>query len=329
MKPAFLITIDTEGDNLWSYPSEITTENSRYLRRFQLLCERYSLKPTWLTNWEMVNCSVYREFAHDCLRRRTAEIGMHLHAWNNPPIIPLSADDNKLVPFLIQFEESVMRDKIAVITDRLEDAFGVKMRSHRAGRWAFNETYARLLVERGYEIDCSVSPHIRWEHGDPRVTQVADYRGFPESAYWVDLNDISREDTQSPLLELPVTILSRPRTGLLKLAEAAAKLHSFPRRVLDRLVPQTLWLRPDGRNRDTMRSVLDTAISEGRDYVEFMLHSSEFMSGGSPRFPTEMHIERLYDDLEALFEHARGRFEGQTLAEYRDRLMTNEIRAAA
>lgn len=329
MKPAFLITIDTEGDNLWSYPSEITTENSHFLGRFQVLCERYGLKPTWLTNWEMVNCPAYREFAKDCLKRGTAEIGMHLHAWNNPPIVPLSADDNKLLPFLIQFDESLMRDKIAVITERLEDAFGVKMLSHRAGRWAFNETYARLLVEYGYKIDCSVSPHMRWEHGDPRIKHVADYRGFPEAAYWVDLKNIAKEDPQSPLLELPVTILSRPRTGLLKLAESVAKLHSFPRRVLDRFAPKTLWLRPDGRNRDTMRSVLDSALADGRDYVEFMLHSSEFMPGGSPRFPTEMHIERLYDDLEALFEHARGRFVGLTLAEYRERITAGAVRAAA
>ncbi len=28
MKPAFLLTIDTEGDNLWARPSKITTENS-------------------------------------------------------------------------------------------------------------------------------------------------------------------------------------------------------------------------------------------------------------------------------------------------------------
>ena len=39
---AFLITIDTEGDNLWACPREITTYNSHYLPRFQQLCERYA-----------------------------------------------------------------------------------------------------------------------------------------------------------------------------------------------------------------------------------------------------------------------------------------------
>lgn len=39
-KPAFLITIDTEGDNIWARRLPITTRNAEYLPRFQKLCER-------------------------------------------------------------------------------------------------------------------------------------------------------------------------------------------------------------------------------------------------------------------------------------------------
>lgn len=41
----FLITVDTEGDNLWQWkPGEkITTENSLFIPRFQELCEKYGL----------------------------------------------------------------------------------------------------------------------------------------------------------------------------------------------------------------------------------------------------------------------------------------------
>ena len=69
--PAFLISIDTEGDDLWSVPEEVTTENARYLPRFQSLCERHGLKPTWLTNYEMAESPAFGEFAHDVLRRGT------------------------------------------------------------------------------------------------------------------------------------------------------------------------------------------------------------------------------------------------------------------
>jgi hypothetical protein len=52
-KPAFLITIDTEGDNLWQKNDSITTENAKYLPRFQAVCEKYGFKPVYLTNYEM------------------------------------------------------------------------------------------------------------------------------------------------------------------------------------------------------------------------------------------------------------------------------------
>ena len=88
MKPFFLITIDTEGDNLWSRPRTQTTHNSSYLPRFQKLCEAFGLKPTYLTCFEMAECKTFQTFGKKVLNSKTAEIGMHLHAWNSPPLKP-------------------------------------------------------------------------------------------------------------------------------------------------------------------------------------------------------------------------------------------------
>ncbi|MBV9084373.1 MAG: hypothetical protein JOZ62_16995 [Acidobacteriaceae bacterium] len=46
-----------------------------------------------------------------------------------------------------------------------------------------------------------------------------------------------------------------------------------------------------------------------------MLHSSEFMPGGSPIFRTGEDVEKLYSDLRSLFSAASG-FTGATLQEY-------------
>jgi hypothetical protein len=68
-----------------------------------------------------------------------------------------------------------------------------------------------------------------------------------------------------------------------------------------------------------MQRMLDSAQREPREYIQFMLHSSELMPGGSPNFPTPRSISRLYDDLEALFSASRDRFVGMTLTDYRNR----------
>ena len=57
------------------------------------------------------------------------------------------------------------------------------------------------------------------------------------------------------------------------------------------------------------------------DYIEFMLHSSELMPGGSPTFRNERSIELLYDQLETLFTTAAADYRGASLTEFRDRFV--------
>lgn len=325
--PAFLITLDSEGDNVWARPREGTTRNAAYLGRFQQLCERYGQRPTWLANHEMASDPVFCEFAQDLIARDAGEIGMHLHAWDSPPLVPLTSDDRAAQPYLIEHSTSVMREKVHALTATLEDVFGVKMVSHRAGRWGLDERYARILVAEGYRVDCSVTPLVSWRTklGDPAGQGGPDYRDFPKRPYWLDLADISRPG-DSPLLEVPVTIVSRQPRPVRRLVDALqrvpprlAPLASFGRRAVNRLIPPAIWLRPTGRNaRDLVRIIRQVAASRA-PCAEFMLHSSELMPGGSPTFPTARSIERLYADLDVLFAEVRRLdFRGSTLADFYD-----------
>ncbi|WP_374255380.1 polysaccharide deacetylase family protein [Yokenella regensburgei] len=310
-KPAFLITIDTEGDNLWQKHSSITTENARYLPRFQALCEKYGFKPVYLTNYEMAIDPAYVEFAKDVIARGTGEVGMHLHAWNSPPEIPLTDDDWRFKPYLIEYSDAVMKDKVVYMTRLLEETFQTKMRSHRAGRWAFDERYAQMLIELGYEVDCSVTPKVNWQtaKGAPQGSGGTDYRRFPSQAYFIDENDISRAGNSS-LLEVPMSIQFKHGALLNAVKQAYDKLRGKVRS------PSVHWLRPSGGNVATMQDVVTRTLADGSDYVEYMLHSSEYMPGGSPTFKTPDDIERLYDSLEHFFAWLQPQVQGMTLAEY-------------
>jgi len=321
---AFLITIDTEGDNLWSRPRNIKTRNAEYLPRFQELCEKYTLKPTYLTNWEMATCRCFKEFGRDVVRRNVGEIGMHLHAWNSPPLTPLTGDDFTHMPYLTEYPELTIREKVGTITERLQETFSVKMYSHRSGRWAFDETYARILADTGYVVDCSVTPHIsrRMQLGSPNGRGGTDYTSFPESAYFMDSRDISQSG-DSGLLEIPVTIIKHGFRGLAGAFRRGLRMLPKGNRLARRFFPDVSWLRPNGHNRRSLLRIVSVAREQCRDYVEFMLHSSEFMPGGSPSFPTAGSIESLYDDLEALFDAVQADFVGLTLKEYYDRFKLN------
>lgn len=310
-KPAFLITIDTEGDNLWQKNSNLTTENARYLPRFQALCEKYGFKPVYLTNYEMAIDPIYIEFARDVIARNTAEIGMHLHAWNSPPLTALTDDDWRYKPYLIEYPDDVMKQKISFMTQLLEDTFQTKMISHRAGRWAFDERYAALLIEHGYQVDCSVTPKVDWRgaKGAPDGKGGTDYCAFPTHAYFMDIQNISQPGNSS-LLQVPMSIQYKHSAFLNTVKMGYDKLRGKTRS------PSVHWLRPMGGNLATMQQVIKTTLAGGSDYIEYMLHSSEYMPGGSPTFKTAEDIEKLYQDLEKLFIWLQPKVTGMTLAEY-------------
>jgi len=319
-KPAFLITIDTEGDNLWQNHDRITTENTRFLPRFQALCEQYHFKPVYLTNYEMAVDPAYVEFARDVIARGQGEVGMHLHAWNSPPLEALTDDDWRHKPYLIEYPAALIREKVVYMTQLLEDSFQTKMLSHRAGRWAFNEYYASLLLELGYQVDCSVTPRVNWRYsaGDPKGQGGTDYRDFPTHAYFMDAGDIAKT-AESGLLQVPMSTQYKYSPAMNWLKQRFNQLKGKPRS------PSVYWLRPSGGNLERMKQVAQYALDTGHDYVEFMLHSSEFMPGGSPTFKNEQDIEVLYRDLEQLFAWLAPRTQGMTLAEYYQRKVSQNV----
>jgi hypothetical protein len=326
LPPAFLVTIDTEGDNLWSRPHEIQTRNAAFLPRFQALCEAYGIRPTWLVNYEMAMSTEFQRFGRDVVQRDVGEIGMHLHAWNSPPIVPLTDDDFVHQPFLTEYPHDVLEEKVTFLTDLLRDRFETPIVSHRAGRWGFDEHYARTLARLGYRVDCSVCPHVSWRGaiGAPSGQGGPDFRGFPTRPYLVDLDHIGRAGS-SDLLELPMSVARSP---LQRIAPWAYRTPGL-RRWAWRGLPPRVWLYPDGRNLAHLHYLFEEALATHQPYLQMVIHSSELMPGGGPNAPDGEHVEHLYRDLHALFALVEKSFAGMTLSQYREAWMAARQRPPA
>lgn len=78
------------------------------------------------------------------------------------------------------------------------------------------------------------------------------------------------------------------------------------RQAAHRVSPKLNWLCPTSLSAtndfNAMLQVARAARAECVAHLEFMLHSSELMPGGSPTFRNASDIERLYESLEILFE---------------------------
>ena len=247
----------------------------------------------------------YIEYMMDCLQRNACEIGMHLHAWNNPPEYSLARVNNQR-DYLFEYPESVMDEKIRVLTEKLETTFSTKMLSHRSGRWSTDDTYFKLLKKHGYKYDCSVTPFMNWEScvgatGKPG----SNYSSCPTQPY----------EIYDGIMEVPVSI--RPMKYI-----ATDKLHSLygiAHELKWSCKVRNVWLRPK-KNPSfvTLKKVLDV-VNEDSDYAMFMLHSSEMMPGGSPSFPDEKSIEGMYECIEKLFAYAKQKgYTGCKLSDYEE-----------
>jgi hypothetical protein len=128
----------------------------------------------------------------------------------------------------------------------------------------------------------------------------------------MSLEHIAREDGDSPLLEVPVSI---ERSPLHHLAPWAYGLPGL-RRWAWHASPPVEWLYPDGRNLAGLRRVARRALAKSAPCVQLVLHSPDLMPGGSPIARDTAMVEALYRDLLLLARDLADRFEGLTLSEF-------------
>lgn len=298
MERYFIITIDTEGDNLWAVSDlkmPIQTENAKFLYRFQELCEKYGFVPTYLTNYEMAHADAMKELGREGLKKGTLEIGTHEHAWNTPPYFPLiKAPIKRGKPYLGEYPQFIIRKKLEYLTHLLEDTFQYPITSHRGGRWCLNGVIVKELDRLGYTVDCTCTPGISWKSnpGWSIGSRGSDWSKYDNKPFMLTYFQ-GKERKKSNVVEIPITSIRK--TG--------------------KVSPK--WFRPTGDNLRELLGILDYLYSKETPYIEFMIHSSELMQGGSPTFKVKGQIEKLYEDLEILFcEIKKYGFQGIGISDY-------------
>ncbi len=318
----FIITVDAEADNQWSGDGCAAVENIRYLPRFQALCEEHGFRPTYLVTWEVAENKRARDILRDWARSGAAEIGAHLHPWTTPPFSEEERKEPRVRSLPCELDDESLDRKLTQLTDRLADVFHLPPAGFRAGRWGLDGRTVAYLRRLGYRADCSVTPKLSWKGTAGRRGSAGgpDFRMAPSRPYFPSCDDVCRPGPGG-LLEVPATILY---TGpfLKEDSKAAQWFSSLPgsplKRMLDRLLFRRRWLRiePWSESRD-WAAIYRAAERNGLEVLEFMIHSSELMPGGSPLSPTPESVERIYGLLAELFRDYRARAaEGIPLGEY-------------
>jgi len=282
----FFLTVDTEGDNIWDRPSQITSRNTESLYRFQELCEKYNIKPIYLTNYEAAINERYQKFIKKHMEN--LEIALHLHAWNSPPLFELTDNDYKYQPYLHEYPDDIIIDKLNYMINLLENIFQTKIVSHRGGRYSINEIILETLYKNGIKIDCSIVPGIDWTNskGDP------DKDGGPNFK-----NSIAN-----------IHILPQ---GLIEIPVSTYRVNKYfssinDKNLLKRLISKffqyrTSVLRSKLDNIKELKKIVYWNIQHNASHLEYIIHSSELVMNESSLITSMAEEEIFYNNLELFF----------------------------
>ncbi len=285
-----LLTVDTEEEFDWNAPfrregyglSHVTA-----IPRFQTFCERIGAHPVYLVDWPIVQNRQAVEIIGDAVRRGTAEVGVQLHPWVNPPFEEEVSIHNS---FTGNLPPSLEAAKFESLRGAIEIAFGAAPLIYRAGRYGLGPHTADLLGRHGIRVDTSVRSLFDYSYqGGP------DYRGHPLAPYWADEG--------KRLLELPVTSVY---AGLLcrfghTLRRSGAKI---PRMLgaMSRLgLLERIALTPEGVTVGEALRGVDIAVASGLPVLVLSFHSPSLAPGHTPYAPDEAAVEALYGWLEAVY----------------------------
>ena len=278
-----LVTIDTECDKSpnWRTSSPLTFHGVTIGIPIilQPLFREFGVRPTYLVSYEVMD----RPECVDVLQAQPdAELGTHLHGEYVPPgEIPQPIDGTLTSEMQWDSGYLLEKAKLATLTEKDAGVFGRRPRAFRAGRFGAGPDTGRCLMELGYAIDSSVTPHLSWEsrlgYANP------DFRACPELPYRIGADGNLFTPGTAPLLELPVTL---------------AKLPQAP--------DQPAWFRPWISPRDTLASIIDHVARGNQDLdvprpLVMMFHNMEVFPAASPYPQTILDVDAYVGALRHTF----------------------------
>jgi len=307
MTATLLVTVDTEEAFDWSAPfspENTSVEHARHLPRLQALLEEVGVRPTYVVDYPIATAPRSVEVLGDFHARGKCELGAHLHPWVNPPVTETICSQNS---YLCNLPASLQREKLRRLTEAIEESFGSRPTTFKAGRYGIDFAMVPYLQQLGYTVDTSVIAYM-----DLSADGGPDFSGFDNSPFLLKPPLFLQEPGRPPLLEVPCTVgfTRRPFSFWSKVHRKLAvdRLHKFHpigilwhTRILRKIV-----LTPEGTQLADQRRLLRPLAAEPDVVLNVTLHSPSIEAGNTPFVQTERQRDAFFDRLRGTLEHALG-----------------------
>lgn len=311
-QPLLVVVIDTEEEFDWDKPFSRASTGVSHIRTQTRALDtfaRYGLKPLYVIDYAVASQEDGYEPLRAWAQDGRCEIGTHLHPWVNPPFDEPVTNRNSYPGNL---PAALEREKLARLTDLIEQRFGMRPRIYRAGRYGVGRNTTAILEDLGYEIDTSVVPR-----SDFSAEEGPDFSACGIDPYWFG--------PSGRLLEVPLTV---GWTGLL--AGAGMSLQHACRTNWGRQVRlqgllsrarlfDRVRLTPEGISLDELCRLTRTMLREGYRLFNFTYHSPSLEPGHTPYVRSEADLRHFLGTIERYLDFFFGEIGGRpaTLGEIR------------
>ena len=276
-KIQFVLSMDTEEEWDWDGPfpeQDATVSNINELPAFHSFCQELGIRPTYFTDYAVVNnrCSI--DILKAIIAQSDCEIGAHLHPWVNPPFFGATGERESHV---VNLPIEQVRAKLENLMNTFKQVLGVEPAAFRSGRWGINGECLKLLLDCGMTIDSSVYPFFRNAYFNCESASVL--------PYWPDFDDTNRPSAQRDIIEMPVTAgfnwpwfqgLNRLHNLVISPPFSWLRING----VLWHLkLLRKIYLSPELHSSDEMISLVKVCLNSGYGLLHMNLHSSSLIEG--------------------------------------------------
>jgi len=268
--PRLVVTVDAEEAFDWSQFRNVRHSVSppeSSIGRFQTLARSFGIKPVYLLTHPLISDPRTAAYYRALRESGAADLGLHLHQWTTPPV---GAFEGEYFSFQANLPQAAHAQKLQLLADAFETAFGFRARAHRAGRYGVSAACYPGLATVGIDLDFSPSPAFdASRRGGP------DFSGISNAPFVVG--------AKSRIIVTPVSGASALRGASIFLPQNKAKpgLTGSKRR-LPRALTAPQRLTCEGTTLKDLIGLTRRLVADRTAILTFSLHSTTTAAGGNP-----------------------------------------------
>ena len=299
ISPIFVVTVDTESDDAWSKPDVIKLDNLKEIPRFQDLCEKYDVTPTYLLAYECAARDEAISVFKPILNNQKCEIGHHLHSWSSPPFQRKNSrgdvDLEWIHAYQSELPDSLFEEKAHMLKEKIKENFGIYPTSHRAGRFGIDQRGIDWLIKNKFEVDTTIVPLKDYSIYKGKKSGGPDFDNKPLKPY------LWKGSRRESLLEIPVSVYY-PIDFF--------KKDFFRKKMLGKKIGnrfgigRLLSVNPSfatGFN----KKIIKSEIRNKKPVINLFLHSSELAMNCSPFTKNLENYKKVWSILEQTFSYVK------------------------